>query len=124
MVHDIHWKHTLVFSEERWLGVGRMGMSWDVFKVFFEGRILIYLYVRVKKKSFCVPSILYQDNLIKKIFYKRVINGRGNMHFQNCLCSLNLKFYLSVKVNVLKVSIALNALNDKILKTLNFRTIT
>lgn len=30
----------LCFSEERWLGVGRRGMSWDVFKVFFEGGIL------------------------------------------------------------------------------------
>lgn len=62
MVHDIHWKHTLVFSEERWLGVGRMGMSWDVFKVFFEGRILIYLSVRVKKNH-----SVYRQSFIKTI---------------------------------------------------------
>lgn len=52
MVYDIYWKYIFVFFEERWLGVGRMGMSWDVFKVFFEGRIFIYLFVRVKKNYF------------------------------------------------------------------------
>lgn len=59
LVYDICWKYIFVFFfKERWLGIGRRGMSWDVFKVFLKGEFFFYLFVRVKKIILCIVNFL------------------------------------------------------------------